>query len=679
MATILVDTTTDERDGSITDGDVSLRDALALASDGDTITFAGGPGEVFENGGTIRLEQALGELVLDRDLTIDGDLDDDGAPDITITGDTAGNDALLTGPFGKLITRLYGDYLDDLGDNTAVIRIVSGESTLEGLVITGGVSHGSYDTGYSFGGGVFISEDARADIVASSISGNESDFGGGLFNRGDATLTGSFVSENRGEGFAFNTVERFGGGIGNVGSLTLDNTVVQGNVGSPSLGGGIANSGTLTLVDSSVLDTLNRSRYSGGEGIFNSGIATLLRTTIARNGSGGRYGNGGIDNHGTLFVIDSTITENSTAIYGNGGGLSNFGDATLVNTTISDSSGGLYAGGIANYGTLKVINVTIADNSSAYTGGGGIRNSGTLSASHTTLSGNSIYSDGYGSGGLYNTGTTRFTNSVVLGNRGGADNDIQGDVTLQGSNIIGDQRFDGETVIRTGITAADVFASIVDNNGVDAGALADNGGLVETIALKNDPANPAIDAGTGALPADDFDLDGDGNTEEPLPVDARGPGFLRIVNDSVDIGAFEAQAADGNGTTIEIEARGTPAAGLFPRMKVLVDNTLLDGVTVGATEQTYTFDFPDLDIEDAAKLEIRFANDFVVNDPETGAKLEDRNLFVTRLTINGEEVPIKGNGAVVYERFSPTLDDIPGQTMLFWNGDLAVDLDAVFS
>ena len=80
MATIIVNTTLDENDGSIADGDVSLRDAIAAANDGDSITFASGPGAAFEAGGTIRLSQALGELVIASDVTIDGDLNDDGAP-----------------------------------------------------------------------------------------------------------------------------------------------------------------------------------------------------------------------------------------------------------------------------------------------------------------------------------------------------------------------------------------------------------------------------------------------------------------------------------------------------------------------------------------------------------------------------------------------------------------------
>ncbi len=60
LLAIFVDNLIDEADGSITDGDISLRDAIALAPAGETIGFV--------SGGTIDL--TLGELVIDKDLTI---------------------------------------------------------------------------------------------------------------------------------------------------------------------------------------------------------------------------------------------------------------------------------------------------------------------------------------------------------------------------------------------------------------------------------------------------------------------------------------------------------------------------------------------------------------------------------------------------------------------------------
>ena len=76
---------------------ISLREAIALAnaSDGaDTITFDASLGA----GGTIRLTNADGTLQVTDELTIDGDINDDGVADILITGDVnLGNDVTPPG------------------------------------------------------------------------------------------------------------------------------------------------------------------------------------------------------------------------------------------------------------------------------------------------------------------------------------------------------------------------------------------------------------------------------------------------------------------------------------------------------------------------------------------------------------------------------------------------------
>ncbi|NBC31193.1 MAG: hypothetical protein GVY13_00805, partial [Alphaproteobacteria bacterium] len=104
MATITVTTATDEAfDGTesvgMPDGTgLSLREAIGVAASDDTIDF-----DAALDGQTIAL--STGELAIGKNLMVDGDRDDDGAPDITISGsDTsrifniqAGNTVTLDG------------------------------------------------------------------------------------------------------------------------------------------------------------------------------------------------------------------------------------------------------------------------------------------------------------------------------------------------------------------------------------------------------------------------------------------------------------------------------------------------------------------------------------------------------------------------------------------------------
>jgi hypothetical protein len=115
-------------------------------------------------------------------------------------------------------------------------------------------------------------------------------------------------------------------------------------------------------------------------------------------------------------------------------------------------------------------------------------------------------------------------------------------------------------------------------------------------------------------------------------------------------------------------ARGTvggPLPGAQANMEVLVDGVSQGVVTVTSSLETYVFGVPNLG--DASTLEVRFPND--ANGPAG-----DRNLFVVKVetTIDGttEELDIP---SALYERDSGS--DLPGQTGLYWGGELNFDLD----
>ena len=306
-----------------------------------------------------------------------------------------------------------------------------------------------------------------------------------------------------------------GGGISNFGSLTINASTISGN--SATYGGGFSNFGTLTM-DAS---TVSGNSADNGGGILNFGTLTITASTISGNSAlafGGIYAAGG-----TLTITGSTISSNS-ADRDPGGGIFNDSVVTIDSCTISGNSagydGGSYncGGGIYNdmYGTMTITGSTLSGNVTVDGVGGSIYNSGALSIDSSTISGNSAVEGG----GIYIwnipafSPTVTISTSIVAGNSGSTNPDVTGAFDSLGYNLIGNT--DGSS----GWTATDLL-----NLDPKLGPLQDNGGPTMTMALL--PGSPAIDAGSNAL------------IPPGVQYDQRGPGFQRIVNGTVDIGAYE--------------------------------------------------------------------------------------------------------------------------------------------
>ncbi len=214
------------------------------------------------------------------------------------------------------------------------------------------------------------------------------------------------------------------------------------------------------------------------------------------------------------MLKDSTVSDNkdvfSSVPYG--GGIANTGHMTISGSTISDnecffaeagsdaSGGGIYN---FNTGVMQIQNSTISGNYGEI--GGGIFNAGSLAIRNSTIANNITATPGSG-GGIVNQGSLILYDTIVTGSKYcpqcGYDDrppDLNGPFTGS-ANLIG-----GNPML---------------------GPLQYNGGRTMTHALL--PGSPAIDAGD--------------NTGAP-EFDQRGPGFPRIVNGTVDIGAFEVQSA----------------------------------------------------------------------------------------------------------------------------------------
>ena len=210
----------------------------------------------------------------------------------------------------------------------------------------------------------------------------------------------------------------------------------------------------------------------------------------------------------------------------------------------SDGSNGTGGGGglfNTNDGQVWVTNSTISGNS-ATDAGGGIYSDATLTVTNSTIAYNSADSPGSG-GGLVAAGNNplfvpTLDNTIVALNTSGSGatpDDIAGTVSLASAyNLIGTGGSGGLT---NGVNGNQV--GVADPG---LGPLAYYGGPTQTIALL--PGSPAIDAGSNALAVDP-------STGQPLTTDQRGPGFVRIYNGTVDIGAYEYLPAASDAVSVE--------------------------------------------------------------------------------------------------------------------------------
>jgi hypothetical protein len=163
--------------------------------------------------------------------------------------------------------------------------------------------------------------------IISKITGNTaSNGGGGIYNWGNATVSGSTISGNT-------VISGNGGGLLNWGNLTvMQGSIISWNKAAFN-GGGVSNSrssnsmGTLKVRDGSIFgNTAVGVSTSSGGGIYNKAKATIDRSTIGTPfpvrdfGNVAAYG-GGISSVGTaatLTVTGSTIFWNQATVRGGG-------------------------------------------------------------------------------------------------------------------------------------------------------------------------------------------------------------------------------------------------------------------------------------------------------------------------------------------------------------------------
>lgn len=300
----------------------------------------------------------------------------------------------------------------------------------------------------------------------------------------------------------------------NIAGLSIINGSVTGEHGGGIL---LSRESTLNLVNCVISNNRANNGNGGGIAVETPSLGSLTLTNCLVSNNEASLNGGGIDSAGAdITVMNSTFTNNVAHgdwfLDGGGGAISlGNGQAFLINSTFDRNQAPNGQGGAINsdfIATFTITNCTVASNSGFV--GGGIAN----------------YSQ---------FPLTFLSNSIVALNSADVDPNIAGYIDSRGHNLIGNA-----TGILGGLVASD--RSNVDL-AATLGPLQNNGGLTPTRALL--PGSPAIDAGDNSLAVD--------ARGSRLATDHRG--FNRVVNGTVDIGAYEFQPAP----VITLASSQTPA------------------------------------------------------------------------------------------------------------------------
>ena len=483
----------------------SLRDALAAANtNGDVIVF-----DAALSGQTISLSQ--GQLLITAGITITGL----GSTNLTV--DAASN------------SRVF--YVQSTADGAEVL--MSGLSVING------------DAGSDYGGGLYDAHDSDLTLTDVSITGCVADYGGGIYvgrNNGTVKIVDSTISDN----YATET----GGGLytDGDGDLIITNSTFDGNSsGSGGGAGELGNSGNITITDSTFSN--NTAYGQGGALYIESGSSvdvSISGSTFSDNAANTSAG-GAISafNSGSFTVTSSTFSGNQTTDWGGALYLGTNAQAITVTDSLFTGNSSLYGGALDFDGTGQVVtinNSTIVDNTADVAGGGIWKESGgSLTINMSTITENSSADGGgvffYDSGQNPQAEVT-ITGTILAGNTGtaGAANDL---------GTYDDATSPVATISDSILGAVEAGITVTASNNIDAtapgfvlglGALADNGGATQTMALLT--GSPAIDAGPATVPS----FTGNG-------FDQRGTPYVRVYNGQSDIGAFEFQPDPTPSTT----------------------------------------------------------------------------------------------------------------------------------
>jgi len=278
---------------------------------------------------------------------------------------------------------------------------------------------------------------------------------------------------------------RGGGGIYAHGDVLIDDSVILANIANDSVehvtGGGAFAAGNLTVRRSAILG--------------NSATSSLRSSTAGALG-------GGLSAKRNVDIFASAIFYNSagsSSRRGYGAGvfaLDFYNDSTLVmtNSTVSHNYSGWFTGGVTSSAPTHISNCTIAFNTAKETDG--------------------LVKVGVGLF-VYSGATTLESTIIAKNTRYYNHLNYKVDFTLYKASVTGSHNL---------ITSNYASPPGTLTSDPQLSALNDNGGSGLTLTHALGASSPAIGAGSNPL---------------NLPSDERGPGFSRVFEGFVDIGAFQ--------------------------------------------------------------------------------------------------------------------------------------------
>jgi CSLREA domain-containing protein len=265
----VVNSLADPGTGVCDETECTLREAIAFATSGATITFA--------VTGTITLSASHYRLIVDKSLAIRGP----GAEALTVSGGGATQIFLVLGGANAQISSLTMSDGYHIYSGGGALHVTNAVLTLDTVVVRNSTVTGS---GLVFGGGIAVAgASATLTLRHSTVSGNT----------------------------ATSTDGGHGGGISNSGTLVLENSTVSGNTAHAGAGIYSFQAGAkVSLVNSTVSGNSAGFGYGGGIRVDN-GSLTIAYSTVSGNSSAGPAG--GILSQDTLTLLGALVSGNTAS------------------------------------------------------------------------------------------------------------------------------------------------------------------------------------------------------------------------------------------------------------------------------------------------------------------------------------------------------------------------------